>query len=150
MSELSTKTLSELTTVDSLASTDKVLIESGGLMKRVNANAVGGGIFVLDVSNYYDESEGLGINNITDTTIYNNVLEAMDKRQLIMLTIPSDGIIYIQVGSQWVHRPSSPYYQIYCSYIRAGGIISSFFINPSTESGLYTPTNLTAYEITLQ
>ena len=42
MSELNTKTLSELTTVDSLLNTDTVLIESGGRMKKVSPSAIGG------------------------------------------------------------------------------------------------------------
>lgn len=43
MSELNTKTLNELTTVDSLLNTDTVLIESGGRMKKVSPSAIGGG-----------------------------------------------------------------------------------------------------------
>ena len=43
MSELNTKTLSELTTVDSLLNTDTVLIESGGRMKKANPSVIGGG-----------------------------------------------------------------------------------------------------------
>lgn len=43
MSELNTKTLSELTTVDSLENTDTLLIESEGQMKKVSPSVISGG-----------------------------------------------------------------------------------------------------------
>ena len=58
MAELTTKTLNELPTVSSVASTDHVLIESGGRMKRADSSLVGGAAYVLYASDFVDESGG--------------------------------------------------------------------------------------------
>jgi len=51
MSELNTVTLSELAVVDSVQETDKVLIESGGRMKRASGDLLGGMQFcVIDMT----------------------------------------------------------------------------------------------------
>lgn len=60
MADLITKTLNELATVTSVASTDHVLIESGGRMKRADSSLVGGAAYVLYVSDFEDESNGGG------------------------------------------------------------------------------------------
>ena len=57
MSELNTVTLSELAVVDSVEDTDKVLIESGGRMKRVSGDLFGGGgVCVIDLADYEDHA----------------------------------------------------------------------------------------------
>lgn len=58
MADLTTKTLNELATVESVASTDHVLIESGGRMKRADSSLVGGAAYVLYVSDFIDMSGG--------------------------------------------------------------------------------------------
>ena len=65
MADLTTKTLNELDTVDSVASTDHVLIESGGRMKRADSSLVGGAAYVLYASDFVDESGGGG-NQLND------------------------------------------------------------------------------------
>lgn len=52
MADLTTKTLNELATVESVASTDHVLIESGGRMKRADSSLVGGAAYVLYASDF--------------------------------------------------------------------------------------------------
>lgn len=58
MPDLNTKTLIELDTVNNLDNNDTILVESDGLMKRVSGS-LGGGVYVLDVSGFYNEEEEL-------------------------------------------------------------------------------------------
>jgi len=61
MADLDTITLGETPVVESLGSNDKVLIESGGRMKRVNSSAVGGGGgngYILDITSYQTVKPG--------------------------------------------------------------------------------------------
>lgn len=62
MSELNTKGLIELDVLEELQETDHVLIESDGMMKRINGSMVGGnnniGVCVINLSEYEDKIYG--------------------------------------------------------------------------------------------
>ena len=68
MSELNTKGLIELDVLEELQETDHILIESDGIMKRINGSMIGSnsggnniGVCVIDLSEYEDkiiEDEG--------------------------------------------------------------------------------------------
>lgn len=79
MSELNTKSLSELATVDSLGNTDKVLIESGGLMKKANPSIIGGGGGMI-VNITADESTGYATMDKT----FAEIKDAVDAGKLVM------------------------------------------------------------------
>ena len=53
MADLNTITLSELATITELGENDKVLVESGGRMKKISGSLGGGGAVVIDL--IYDE-----------------------------------------------------------------------------------------------
>lgn len=59
MSELSTKNLSELTVITELGENDKVLVESGGRMKKIASSAVGGGggVLIVDTSDFESSNQ---------------------------------------------------------------------------------------------
>lgn len=53
MAELTTKTLSEVDTITEMGSTDYVLVESNGTMKKISGSEVGGGgVVFIDLSQY--------------------------------------------------------------------------------------------------
>lgn len=51
MANLSTITLSELTVVTETGNSDYVLIENNGRMKKMSASEVGGGVYIIDITN---------------------------------------------------------------------------------------------------
>lgn len=57
MAELNTKSISELDILQTLQSSDHVLVESDGMMKRISGSMVGGngGVCVIDLSEYEDK-----------------------------------------------------------------------------------------------
>lgn len=62
MPDLSTKNLSELDVITELGANDKVLVESGGRMKKVAGASLGGegGVYILDISGYDEPGGGVG------------------------------------------------------------------------------------------
>ena len=63
MAELNTKSISELDILQTLQSSDHILVESDGMMKRINGSMIGGnnniGVCVIDLSEYEDKIMGL-------------------------------------------------------------------------------------------
>lgn len=72
MSNLNTKSLSELPIVEKIGKNDKYLIESSGNMKRFSFISNSNRIF-LDLQDY-----NMTENVIQNTTLYNKVLKALD------------------------------------------------------------------------
>lgn len=58
MANLNTITLSELTVVTETGNSDYVLIENNGRMKKMSASEVGGGVYIIDITN--SDSSGGG------------------------------------------------------------------------------------------
>ena len=58
MAELTTKTLSEVDTITEMGSTDYVLVESNGTMKKISGSEVGGGVCVVDMTQYTADDSG--------------------------------------------------------------------------------------------
>lgn len=62
MAELNTKSISELDILQTLQSSDHILVESDGMMKRIGSSMVGGnnniGVCVIDLSEYEDKIMG--------------------------------------------------------------------------------------------
>lgn len=58
MAELTTKTLSEVDTITEMGSTDYVLVESNGTMKKISGSEVGSGVCVVDLTQYTADSNG--------------------------------------------------------------------------------------------
>ena len=135
MSNLNTKSLSELPIVEKIGKNDKYLIESSGNMKRILPISNSNRIF-LDLHDY-DMTEN---NEIQDTTLYNKVLKALDMGQRVYVksigynNLPINQIID---GFSCVDRDSD------------GKAIVVFFgelvFQPSigySDSELYQPVNL--------
>ena len=62
MADLDTITLSELDAISELGNNDKILVESGGRMKRASsANIGGGGVYIFDPSEYEEPEPGGGV-----------------------------------------------------------------------------------------
>lgn len=136
MADLTTKTLNELATVTSVASTDHVLIESGGRMKRADSSLVGGAAYVLYASDFEDESNGEGfrLKVCHNTTIYNGLLRAIDEGRLVIFMDSDAGdIMYV--------------YDAHAYTDAAINLDNGYFlVTPSdgySSSDLYTPQNIT-------
>lgn len=134
MAELTTKTLNELATVESVASTDHVLIESGGRMKRADSSLVGGAAYVLYASDFnLSPAMKMTCNN---TTIYNGLLKAIDEgRSVIIMDGYNGGVYYPYV----IHVYSDNVISVMIS-------LGENVVFPSdgySSSALYTPQNIT-------
>ena len=79
MSNLNTKSLSELPIVEKIGKNDKYLIESSGNMKKVSH--IDSNRIFLDLHDYDMIEE----NVIQDTTLYNKVLKALDMGQRVYI-----------------------------------------------------------------
>ena len=125
------KTLSELTTITEMGEGDTILIESEGKMKRLNKSI--GDVCVIDLRNS-------DMWQVRDTTIYNELLKALDDGKTIFAHLDN---LYV------------PYYMIFTnfSYISLVGseskyiyieIIDTYFYpTPGcSPSDLYQPVNL--------
>ena len=60
MADLNTKTLNELDTITEMGENDKVLVESGGRMKRFSGEigGSGGGVYILNASDFSPSGGG--------------------------------------------------------------------------------------------
>lgn len=137
MADLTTKTLNELATVTSVASTDHVLIESGGRMKRADSSLVGGAAYALYASDFEEEpSAGWRVMVCHNTTIYNGLLRAIDEgRPVIVMDSDAGEVNYATT----VHVYSD-------ATINLTGNNGNFIVTPSdgySSSDLYTPQNIT-------
>lgn len=138
MSNLNTKSLSELPIVEKIGKNDKYLIESSGNMKRVSSIPDSNRIF-LDLSDYDMTEE----NVIQDTTLYNKVLKALDMGQRVYVKSTNPNNIPInQVidGFSCVDSDSEPISIIVVS----GELVFQPSIGYS-DSELYQPVNLQYY-----
>lgn len=141
MADLTTKTLNELDTVDSVASTDHVLIESGGRMKRADSSLVGGAAYVLYTSDFKEESSDSmsGIKVCHNTAIYNGLLRAIDEGRPVTLIVSESGAVFYVASI----RAFSD------AVIILDGYYGFLFVTPSdgySSSDLYTPRNITPTE----
>lgn len=141
MADLTTKTLNELATVESVASTDHVLIESGGRMKRADSSLVGGAAYALYTSDFKKESSDStsGIMACHNTAIYNGLLRAIDEGRPVTLIVSEFCDVYyvivIRVFSDAAIVLNSQYGRL--------------LVTPSdgySSSDLYTPRNITPIE----
>lgn len=71
MADLNTKTLNELDTITEMGENDKVLVESGGRMKRCSGSLGSGGAVVLEVVQADPGSEGQHMVDISLTNLTN-------------------------------------------------------------------------------
>lgn len=62
MPDLNTKTLNELDTITEMGENDKVLVESGGRMKKLNGSVSGGGGVIIEFGTVSQESSQKTIN----------------------------------------------------------------------------------------
>lgn len=91
MAELNTITLSELDVVDSIGANDKVLLESGGRMKKIGGDGVGGGGLVV-----LSEFDSLIGTSRLDKT-WNEIYSAAEQGKTVYIKYVSESDGYFQL-----------------------------------------------------
>ena len=124
------KTLSELTTITEMGEGDTILIESGGKMKRLNNS---GNVCVIDLRNS-DRWQ------VRDTTIYNELLKALDDGKTIFAHLDNLNTFYYMMLTNftYISLVGSESKYIYIEIID-----TYFYPTPGcSPSDLYQPVNL--------
>lgn len=134
MSNLNTKSLSELPIVEKIGKNDKYLIESSGNMKRFSFISNSNRIF-LDLQDY-----NMTENVIQNTTLYNKVLKALDMgyRVYVKKIDSNNNPINLGIdGFSCIDSDSKPKF--------IGAFFGELVFQPSigySDSELYQPVNL--------